>query len=134
MPHAGLRVVLVAIHALAGAVLVLRIVALTYAARSAELAGRDDVLLAIRTQNALLVAPLVLLIVAVAGLWLGRRWGWRFAVLADLILATFVAVDWFFGGQRVDHAPAFVFLLLLLGLLMLPWVRCLYGIGASGRR
>jgi hypothetical protein len=130
MTRPALVIAVTLAHLVAAALLLIRMVVVALATRSPELTAE-----AVRTiwiQTGVLAFPALLLLVGVAGLGQGRRWGWQSAAAGDLVLLALVAGDWLLGGQRVDHLPVILLLLVLLLSLMIPPVRAL--VAPSPRR
>jgi hypothetical protein len=111
----GLATIAVA-HMLVAGLLITRMVVVALATRSPEVG--PDAERTIWIQIAVLTIPALLLLAGVVGLWLRRRWGWRSAAAADLILLVLVAGDWLLGGQHVQHAPVLGILTALLASMM----------------
>jgi hypothetical protein len=117
----GLMAAVALPHLLVAGVLITRIVVVGLASQSPEVGA--DAERTIWIQSAVLTIPALLLLVGVVGLWLRRRWGWRAAAAADLILLALVAGDWLLGGQHVHHAPILALLAALLAPMLVPQAR-----------
>jgi hypothetical protein len=117
----ALKVAVALAHLLAAGILFARMGAVMSVSGSPALSMES--VRTIWVQTAILSVPALLLLIGVAGLWLGRPWGWRAAAAADAVLMTLVAIDWLLGGQRVDHALVLALLVVLLLPFLLPRVR-----------
>jgi hypothetical protein len=108
-------------HLLAAGILMIRMAAVMAVIGAPELATQT--VRAIWIQTAVLSVPLLLLLIGVAGIWRARPWGWRAAAAADSVLVLLVIGDWLLGGQRVDHGPVLVILVVLILPFLVPRLR-----------